>query len=405
MSCGKDDDNNGTPVPDPEGTVTANISEDTRIETTGGYIRWIGPDNFHLEGSSELDHSVSICDLGEMKGLGNIANIPQTGYSSPQYSNTTVACESGHGYVVKFEIPRDGFYSLHYVRLYVVEPIISTLGGIMGAKVKYQYPFESTSLSLSKETLSFGSNDKNTQTVDINTDATNWTYYCPYSSWINVDRNEKTLSISVMANEYVLERTGIIRVQANEQLKEIIVTQDPITKTSAPYSLGNIYCENGVTGIVYKVTDNGYHGMILSLGETQCKWSTGIYQSFVTNLDNGMDNMNAIKQLPQWDDRFTVFKWCDDLNRGTITGWYLPALNELSQVYAGYKVARDKFYSVLLGNGGVALSNDYYSGYYWSSSGYIWKDDIYGYGLNFNSGENFSSKCNETRRVRAVHAF
>jgi len=28
-----------------------------------------------------------------------------------------------------------------YARLYVVEPIVSTVGGIMGAKVKYQFPF------------------------------------------------------------------------------------------------------------------------------------------------------------------------------------------------------------------------------------------------------------------------
>jgi hypothetical protein len=45
----------------------------------------------------------------------------------------------GHGYVIKLE-SSDGSY-IEYLRLYVVESIVSTDGGIMGAKVKYQYPF------------------------------------------------------------------------------------------------------------------------------------------------------------------------------------------------------------------------------------------------------------------------
>jgi hypothetical protein len=163
MSCGKDDDssdpdnnppivNPDTPVPDPEGTVTANISSSTRIDISDkniyaygiiGSIEWTEPDNFDLNDDRYHYYyyasSVSICDMGQMRGLGNITNIPQTGYSSPQYTNSAVACESGHGYVVKFERTD---YFIYYVRLYVVEPIVSTLGGIMGAKVKYQYPFE-----------------------------------------------------------------------------------------------------------------------------------------------------------------------------------------------------------------------------------------------------------------------
>jgi len=78
-----------------------------------------------------------------MKGLGNITAIPQTGFTIPSSYNTTdVACEVGHGYVVKFEPINNLDTPAVYVRLYVEESIISTDGGIMGAKVKYQYPFE-----------------------------------------------------------------------------------------------------------------------------------------------------------------------------------------------------------------------------------------------------------------------
>jgi hypothetical protein len=276
--------------------------------------------------------------------------------------------------------------------------------------------------SLSKETLSFGSIDNGTQTVDINTDATNWTYSC--DSWINVNKNGKTLSISVTANEYVLaERIGKITVQVYENQKEITVIQSPITKTSAPYSIGTVYCENGVTGIVYKITDNGYHGMIMSLDEISCQWSAndrydGI--NFDNDNDNGMNNMNIIKQLPNWDIRFPAFKWCDDFNKGTVTGWYLPAINELSQVYAGYNdldtypgvedgayniynAERNKFNSVLVGNGGVALSQDrWWWDWYWSSSG----DGAAGaYTLSFRNGNQSVYSYTDNHRVRAVRAF
>ena len=133
---GNDPTNPNNSVPDPAGTVTANITDNTEIEIGDyGYISWISPDNFHLY-SYGGDAKKFICDLGQMNGLGNIASVPQTGFTALGNHSTTVACEKGHGYVVKFE--GNGTY---YVRLYVVEPILGAGGGVIGAKVKYQYPF------------------------------------------------------------------------------------------------------------------------------------------------------------------------------------------------------------------------------------------------------------------------
>jgi hypothetical protein len=125
-------------------------------------IGWCRPDNFDLRGHSFINsynvnhwnyYMISICPLGSMNGLGNITTIPSNGFTPPangtNYNyNKAVACEQGHGYVVKLETrKKDGSpdavetVSIEYMRMYVVEPIISTAGGIMGAKVKYQYPF------------------------------------------------------------------------------------------------------------------------------------------------------------------------------------------------------------------------------------------------------------------------
>ena len=79
-------------------------------------------------------HQVSICNLEKMSGLGNITKIPSSGFSAPAKTNSAIACEVGYGYVIKFS-------DIHYVRIYVAESIVSTSGGIIGAKVKYQSPF------------------------------------------------------------------------------------------------------------------------------------------------------------------------------------------------------------------------------------------------------------------------
>jgi len=82
----------------------------------------------------------AICDVGAKKGLGNITTIPHTGFTVLDRGNTSVACQNGHGYVVQF-IPESYIGDTTYLRLYVVSSLVSTGGGIMGATVKYQYPF------------------------------------------------------------------------------------------------------------------------------------------------------------------------------------------------------------------------------------------------------------------------
>ena len=141
VGCTKDNPKDPDPVvPDPVGTITANISESTSISmnTYYGAVKWTKPDNLYLYGNY---CRVSICNLGKVKGLGNIANklnnvgsLPQTGWTILAYSNYEVACETGHGYVIKYSYSDEIVGAL---ALYVVEPIISTSGGIMGAKVKY----------------------------------------------------------------------------------------------------------------------------------------------------------------------------------------------------------------------------------------------------------------------------
>ncbi|MDR2131217.1 MAG: hypothetical protein LBP56_08685 [Odoribacteraceae bacterium] len=434
--CGDDDDPNdpNNRVPDPEGTVTANISDDSdtyiRLSNPHGNIGWSSPDNFYLYAYDR----VSICDLGPMRGLGNITSIPSTGFSAPKSRDESVACEAGHGYVVKFE-HNDGSVAV-YVRLYVVEPVVSTTGGIMGAKVKYQYPFEPTTLDVSTEHLQFPAGGGDAQTVKITTDAPswNWSFDPNYKnrSWVIVSREKNTLSIRVQPNNAISSRHVPIRVTAGEKTRIIGVSQEEITSTSAPYAVGDAYAKDGTRGIVYKVNGDGSHGMIVSLGSIESAWTTitsGLTDNFgCTDENNGMDNLNNIKQQANWEGRFPAFKWCSDQG----PGWYLPAINELKELYAAYcgvasypgeetdaatvyATARAKFNQALRDNGGQEFS-------YWSTYNYNQVETWYTYAsstlqadasyfpthffplnLSFERGQIF--RYTGTYRARAVHAF
>lgn len=117
-------------VPDPEGTVTVNITNNGRdgevaLPDLGVRLYIDEGNNFRLYYLS--GNSGTIVSLGAMKGLGNVVTVPIEGWS------TSVAVVPGNGYAVR----NNG----NYARLYVDSYMTSTSGGIMGATVKYQSPF------------------------------------------------------------------------------------------------------------------------------------------------------------------------------------------------------------------------------------------------------------------------
>ena len=152
FGCSKNDP--AASVADPDGTMTTNISDGTSVDIGSGTLGWTEPNNFTIAGGytnnsigTTSETQVSICDAGKMKGLGNVTIIPKTGFSPSTdnyYLTNAIACEAGHGYV--FRIVNLTFYGATvadstYARLYVVSSLTSTDGGVMGATVKYQYPF------------------------------------------------------------------------------------------------------------------------------------------------------------------------------------------------------------------------------------------------------------------------
>ena len=129
--------NPDTELPDPEGTITISMRNANNGTTYIDHDIYINrSDNFT---------GCKIVSLGSMRGLGNIAQIPKGGWSEQ------VSVEPGTGYVA--------YANGKFYRLYVVEEIIGTNMGVIGAKVKYQAPFggKDEAVQVEKNALTFTS--------------------------------------------------------------------------------------------------------------------------------------------------------------------------------------------------------------------------------------------------------
>ncbi|MDR0968938.1 MAG: hypothetical protein LBM67_00155 [Lentimicrobiaceae bacterium] len=461
--CKKNDDpvnpsNPDTPVADPEGTITANISETTHINVPEfGTIAWVNPNNFSLSSSND-NILVSICDKGAMKGLGNIVKIPETGYTVPTSDIITgVACQIGHGYVIKFERQQSTNPPV-FVRLYVEETITNAFDEILGTKVKYQYPFEATMLTVSADSLSFPVNG-GTKTLDITTDAADWTYSS--NSWIEASREGNVLLVSVAPD--VNNRTGNIIITANEKQHIVTVEVSSTMLTVSKEALN--FPANGVTETVIVTTDatewsytcsdtwiqadqQGNRlsvtlaasnfileqiGSITVRANEQTKTITvkqpqgitteppynigDIYAQdgvvgVVYQVSNGGYSGMIVSLNEMEGYFFQAQEWCLGF---ASSGWYMPSIGDLEALYAGfcglseypgeqqnasviYKAARDRFNATLSGNGGTPITEDWY----WSSTEY---SNYSHWGQSFSSGEQDSYYDDYDNRCRCVRNF
>lgn len=120
-----------------------------------------------------------------------------------------------------------------------------------------------------------------------------------------------------------------------------------LTVAQKAAKVGDIYYDNNsweaagfVTGkkcigIVFYVNEDGMSGKIASLDEaTRLKWSLAASaQPGATSAADGMTNLDAIKSQSGWQDSFEAEKWCAAKTDANLQ-WYLPAIDELRQLYA-----------------------------------------------------------------------
>ena len=115
-----------------------------------------------------------------------------------------------------------------------------------------------------------------------------------------------------------------------------------------------------------------------------------------------MANMTAIQSISGWEEKYPAFNWCDDYTDASDNSeWYLPAKDELDQLYSVKDVINTAIEKITAGDG-TATSFD--TGNYWSSSQY-YDGNFEAWTQSFSAGDQYGDLKDIARSVRAVRAF
>lgn len=155
--------------------------------------------------------------------------------------------------------------------------------------------------------------------------------------------NQSWCTISKNGNNLTIRATPYSGSAANR--KATISFKGLSTKIEvdqSKYALGDEYNENGVKGQVICINDTiRYVGKDVG----NAVWSN---EDVLTGANNGYDgrvNMAIIKKISGWKDLYPAFALCDALNTGNVTGWYLPAREELFYIKIGGSGNKDNYWS------------------------------------------------------------
>lgn len=231
-SCGKDDpelpDSPDTPdtpevidpdkpVPDPAGTVTVNIVNDDETISLGEPIS-IAMDNGNNFRAYSYVGSCKIVNVGKVAGLGNITEIPTSGWKEK------AAVVPGEGYVLLWSRydSYTGITEQSFARVYVVGYMESTTGGIMGAQIKYQCPFQMP-IKLSSKSVSFSADTDLTQTIELLNPTVVTVDNKP--DWVTVNISGLEIIMTAQQNYTATERKGTVTLKNDEGSVDISISQ------------------------------------------------------------------------------------------------------------------------------------------------------------------------------------
>ena len=185
-------------------------------------------------------------------------------------------------------------------------------------------------------------------------------------------------------------------------------------KTPVVVNIGDIAYSDGTVsenydstkkpvGIVFEVVD-GYATKIVSLDQGySLKWSTRFDLTNATSLTDGKANLEVIKAIEGWEDKYPVFKWCDEYTDASNNSqWYLPAKDELNQVYVAKEAINEAIEKITSEGGTATLLGE---PPYWSSSelnyGSAWVQII----SSISNGTQYDGGKDLPISVRAIRAF
>lgn len=191
--------------------------------------------------------------------------------------------------------------------------------------------------------------DKNSnyRTVTINTTFANWEAESS-ADWCTFSKNGNQITIRATAAN--TDRTAIISFKGFDA---------KITVHQSKYAVNDAFNENGIEGTVGYIGDDSR--LVYKELEGAVMWSSEKVETGANSLSDGEYNMNVIKKIPFWQDSYPAFLLCEQLNVNGISGWYLPAKDELQNLKL---------------SGSYWSSTEISSRYsYTNSANYKWKDE------------------------------
>ncbi len=211
----------------------------------------------------------------------------------------------------------------------------------------------------------------NTQLLEIKT-LGGYSYYYKLTDNLTFEPGKQmTLEVSIESGECHVtvgditdwtETGDLILGEAMEDL--------PVFQVYDQYKL------NGIQGIVVSVDETGTHGLVMSLDEARdIQWCTNITFEEENSRTDGMSNIQQILEINPTLEDYPAIKWCMDKNKDGVTGWYLPARDELKDFANLVVNDLDNLNAKIAEMGGTVLSptNVYdddwwYDFIFWSSS-------------------------------------
>jgi hypothetical protein len=181
-------------------------------------------------------------------------------------------------------------------------------------------------LSVSTSAVNFPKLANNSSSVNVSSNVSSWSFTTS-QSWCTATKSGEALIISVTDNITGQVREATVTVSLPNDLQPIQVRQ-------GAFEVGDYYNVGGVQGIVYQVSDDYFHGMIISLDETTAQWSKESVTTGANSPTDGSFNMDLIKARGNWEENYPAFKWCNDKNKGSATSWLLPASDQLHSTLA-----------------------------------------------------------------------
>ena len=214
-------------------------------------------------------------------------------------------------------------------------------------------------------------------------------------SWLQLPQHKSTLQPEVMCPC----GSGKLFKDCHGRSAVAPIVSQPVERT---WKVGDYYNVDGKEGVVFWVDETGKHGKIVSLDQAEKQWCTADecqkrLAGIASDEYDGMKNLQSIKKISYWRNKYPAFAWCADHG----DGWYLPAIKELELLLLNEEV-HDAVNNQIARKGKPKLFSKGEYGVYWSSTERM---EWCAWNVNMPFGRTSLDTRSRSIYVRAVYAF